>query len=571
MPARKKATVSLPQNYAQRLATIVVPDTPRQSSKRKQDQQVARVVSALYQGAIKTKRAVLADKQLGRITSARLADRQVAKLSAGYGRPSFYDAGDNYGDHAPDPKVSRFVRRTIEQKGLATAALSANAGSLHKYIHTVEDSFHGALLAHLYSPNTQFPLPALYRPGLTSAEPFSSTNAGVFPLNTPTGDAASSIGTAPQRVPFAEWLETRGTTFHPTANDCDALTSRYVAYQGKALNTFKFTTDVNGDADIWVFHDPTDIGVPYQIIQVPPVVSGQYLDLPVAQQGVWDNDPYMLTHSYYPVGGDHPDLQADAANLYFTGGAALEVNHINKSAFLAVSYQTRTGTNTINRFVNDLEHLWQFTDVAQCLNLTDQPEEADGAISLYTGTQWHMGATALPGLADPDTVRFGLSGSFRRCWSMGAPWVRLVVRTTSGGIPGAGSVQFNVAFHNWIGVAPCLPAFAGACPHETVPFPMPTWISAVHVRGTVWRGKTRNKDYAALTTSTAFRVPRAVSATTPLLRSVAAAPVETVAKAKDFVSNLPVPTSSWFGDAGSMAKEMMNLAAGLIPFAALLA
>jgi len=422
----------------------------------------------------------------------------------------------------------------------------------------------------LYSPNAQFPLPALYRPGLTTGEPFSSSNAGP-PLNVPDGDAKSSIGTRPTRVPFAEWLETRGTTFHPTATDSDALTSRYVAYQGRALNTFKFTTDANGDADIWVFHDPTDIGVPFQIIQTPPVVFGDYSDLPAAQQGVWDNDPYMLAHHYYPVGGDHPDLQADAANLYFTGGASLEVNTINKSAFLAVSYQTRTGTNTVNRFMNDLELLWSMADPSQPLNLTDQPEEADGALSLYTGTQWHMGATALPEIADPLTVQFGLSGSSRRCWSMGAPWVRLVVRTTSGGIPGAGSVQFNVAFHTWIGIAPCLPAFAGACPHETVPFPMPTWISAVHVRGTVWKGKTRNKEYAELASSTALRVPRAVSATTPLLRAVAAAPVQTVASAHNFVSNVPVPTSSWFGEAGSIAKEMVSLVAGLAPLLALAA
>jgi len=516
-------------------------------------------VSALYNPAPRRTRATLSDKQVAKLTSAYTS-----------GQPSYFDDMDSYAvNGVPNPKVSRYIRRTMEQKGAPTASLTANPSGLHKYIHTVEDSFHGALLAHLYSPTSQFPLPALYRPGLTTAEPFSSTNAGLLPPNSPDGDAKSSIGTQPQRVPFAEWLETRGTTFHSTATDCDALTSRYVAYQGKALNTFKFTTDANGDADIWVFHDPTDIGVPFQIIQTPPVVFGSYLDLPVAQQGIWDNDPYMLAHSYYPVGGDHPDLQADAANLYFTGGAALEVNTINKSAFLAVSYQVRTGTNTINRFMNDLEHLWHDTDPSQCLNLTDQPEEADGALSLYTGTQWHMGATVLPEIADPATIQFGLSGSFRRCWSMGAPWVRLVVRTTSGGVPGAGSVQFNVAFHNWIGIAPCLPAFAGACPHETVPFPMPTWISAVHIRGTVWRGQTRNKDYASVAATTALRVPRAISAVTPLLRAAAQAPVQTVTQARNFVSDLPVPQSSWYGDAGAIVKEMIGLATTVAPLLAM--
>jgi hypothetical protein len=465
--------------------------------------------------------------------------------------------------------VSTIVDRTHRELGYPTAKLAAYPKSFHNYFHTMEDAFHGALLAHLYDPARQYPLPGLYRPGMNTSQPFSHY------VTDPKGDAEDAGGDHVTIVPFGEWAESRGSTNHQTPGDADLLTSRYTVFHGKALNTFVFQTDVSGEADIWIFNDPTDLFFPVYGMIMNPVVAGNYTDLHLPQIGLWDANPYPFNMNLQPVYGDNADRLVDAHNMYYTGGSYLEVTTLNPSAFLSVSYQTRTGTNVTNRFMQDMQTLWNTDDHTQPLNLLDQPVSADGAVSIYSGCQWHLGARRQIEL-DENGNKFHLSGAFRRCWAMGAPWIRIVARTTSAGVPTPGSVQINVRFHNWVGIAPVDPAVAGSSPMETVPFQLPTWMAAVHTRGTIYHhGKEKARDIAMMQFNTASRLPQLITGSSPLIRSVAREPVQTMVAAAEnsaAINNLSEAKNdrSWWQDAGDVASGIARAIGTIAPLASLL-
>jgi hypothetical protein len=276
-------------------------------------------------------------------------------------------------------------------------------------------------------------------------------------------------------------------------------------------------TDVNGQLEVWFYYDPTSLVHPISVIV--PSTSGNYTGMTRLVNYTWTSNPYPFNKQYEPEAGDHPACDIEQLNMYYVGGALLHVHTINQNAYLSVSYQTRTGDNTYDRFVDSLPNLWQTADPGAALFLSDTPEMATGAVSLYTGTTWHMGTNMHIPLATEDDAKFYQSECFRRCWATGGPFIRALVRTTNGTGGASGPVQFSVSLLTWNATAPNAPDVASSMPFETVPVEMPTWGRALRTRGTVYKGQVSNMA-DKLWSRQLEKIPATIMPNTPMTRAI---------------------------------------------------
>lgn len=398
-------------------------------------------------------------------------------------------------------KFNPAIHRTLIHDG---GIWNSETREISKMILSGEDKFHAGLLGSLLDPSRPFPLPS---PG---SSPFSSfiQNQGLVSDAYGTGGAMQTVN------PFVN-TEARGTT-QPQFTSGGTMLGRYSRYSGRVVATLETVTDANGQLEVWFFHDPTSLVFPISIIV--PSTSGTYTGMTRLVNYPWTSNPYPFNKTFTPEYGDHPGTSLEQENMYFEGGALMHVHTINQNAYLSVSYQTRTGDNTYDRFVDSLPTLWTTPDPGQPLYLSDTPEQATGAISMYTGTTWHMGTT-FNTLPDEDSARFATSEKFRRCWATGGPFIRAIVRTTNGTGGASGPVQFSVSLLTWNATAPNAPEVASAMPFETVPVECPSWARALRTRGLVYKGAVNNMA-DKLWTRQLEKIPVSINPSTPLTRAV---------------------------------------------------
>jgi len=338
---------------------------------------------------------------------------------------------------------------------------------------------------------------------------------------------------------------------------------RYARFSGRALATVETTTDSNGNAELWIFVDPTDLILPVKIIK--PAVSGNYTNITVVQQLPWSSNPFPFAQSYVSEAGDNPCTRLEELNSYYLGGACLEVTTLNKNAYLATAYQTRTGDNTADRFTHDLGTLWTVAEPAEVLHLRDTAITCMGCVSAYTGASWHVGTAHETGLS-ADAERFYVSGGFRRCWAFGAPWIRVVVRTTSVPNPSAGPVQLNVVYNCWAGTAPVDMAKAAAQPYETVPLEPPSWLRAVKTRGCHFKDATKLSQYHEMMRRMALRIPAGMAGDSPLQRAVVANPKAMLpALLSAPTSERPAKSGSWIDDVENFVTRGVDFGLKIAP------
>jgi len=417
----------------------------------------------------------------------------------------------------PPPKVHQRIVTTISKEGLSRAEASQDTIRLDALIVSSLDRFHVALLQSLFVPAQPFPLPGIHLYGIPNALQFGDTAS-------PNG---VQWGSPPTREGiFNPTIEVRGSTINRAVGEGTVAVARYGRFSGKTATTVETTTDSNGMAEIWFFADPTDLVNPVRVIKVSNSMSN-YTDLVVIQSLEWQANPYPYTKAYVPEAGDNPCTETEYHNVYYTGAAALMVTTLNANAFLSTAYQVRNGDNVPDRFNDELGALWTTPEPAANLGMSDTPTTGQGALSLYTGASWHAGTRSVPSESGA-ALSFAVSGSFRRCWAMGAPFVRVIVRTQSNGIPAAGPVQFNVRFNCWAGTAPQDLSLAASQPFETVPFESPSWLRVVKTRGAVFPSAKMEIQYGEMVRSMAMRIPEGMVGATPLERSLISSPAATM-------------------------------------------
>jgi hypothetical protein len=379
--------------------------------------------------------------------------------------------------------------------------------ALNSLIVGIEDRFHASLLANVFDPSLPFPLPG------PNTDPYSSSlgNAGATTL------ALGNVVSNTNGDPFVN-QENRGSTF-PNYTAGGSGIGRYARFSGKSISTLETVTDANGALEIWFCHDPFNIDTP--VIAFVPATDGNYTGMVRLQSLAWTSNPYPFERNFYPEAGNSPGLDIDNLNLYYEGGSMLHVHTINKNAYLTVSYQTRTGDNTQDRFVDQVNELWSTADPVSPLTLTDTPTMARGAISMYTGTTWSMGTRMSSAISDEDGSKYAYSEYFRRTWALGAPWIRALVRTTA---PSAVSapVQFSISLLSWNATAPKHASTSASMPFETIPLSCPTWMRPLRTRGSVYNGNdsvTTNIWKRQLRTIETSMIP-----TTPMTRALVSNP-----------------------------------------------
>lgn len=381
--------------------------------------------------------------------------------------------------------------------------------NVSKMILSGEDKFHAGLLGSLIDPSRPFPLPS---PG---SSPFSSViqNQGM------TTDAYGTSAPTSSSNPFVS-SEARGTTI-PQYTSAGTMLGRYSRYSGRVVATLETVTDSAGQLEVWFFHDPTSLQFP--VSAIIPSTSGNYTGMTRLINLPWTSNPYPFNKTYVPELGSNPGTDLEQKNMYYEGGALMHVHTINQNAYLSVSYQTRTGDNTYDRFVDTLPTLWTTADPGNALYLSDTPEMATGAISMYTGTTWHMGTNLHSAIPDEDTAKFATSEIFRRCWASGGPFIRALVRTTNGTGGASGPVQFSISLLTWNATAPNAPEVASSMPFETVPVETPCWARALRTRGTVYKGPVNNMA-DKLWTRQLEKIPASIIPSTPLTRAILSNP-----------------------------------------------
>jgi len=427
-------------------------------------------------------------------------------------------------------------------------AWSGRTKRVHRMILGLEDKFHAALLANLFDASKPFPLPS---PGATPFNSFTGVLGGLIneALGTQTGSVDSGN----------KWnsTEAHGTTT-PQYTGGGAMIGRYSRYSGRAIATVETTTDANGRAEIWFCHDPFNVEFPLVVFK--PSVSGDYTGMTRLVNAGWTSNPYPLATSYVDEGGSGPGLKVEQRNIYYEGGSMLHVHTLNKNAYLSVSYQTRTGNNSYDRFIDTLPSLWTTADPGSALNLSDTPEEADGCISMYTGTTWSKGVS-FKSQGDEPGSQFQVSEYFRRTWALGAPWVRALVRTTNAGVAATGSVQFSINLLSWVATAPSDPALASSMPLETVPVVFPTWGRAMRTRGQNYKGKT--DPVSAIWSRQINKIPSTMIPTTPMTRAILENPttlVPQIVMKSDGDSSAARSGGSFFDTLGNVVNGIASFA-----------
>lgn len=405
----------------------------------------------------------------------------------------------------PGGRFNAAIARTIARDG---GSWDRNTKAVKSLIVSGEDRFHAGLLGSLLDPSRPFPLPS---PG---SSPFSSISQ-TYGL---TFDMYGTGATPNNANPFFS-TEARGST-RPQYTSAGAMLGRYSRYSGRVVGTLETTTNASGQLEVWFFHDPTSLDFP--VVAIVPSVTGNYLGMTRLQNYTWTSNPYPFEKLYENENGSNPGTRLEQLNTYYEGGSLLHVHTLNPNAYLSVSYQTRTGDNTYDRFIDTVPELWSTADPGSALYLSDTPETATGAISMYTGMTWHMGSAFA--IADSeDGARFSTSEYFRRVWAYGGPFVRALVRTTNGSGGAAGPVQFSVNLLTWNATAPNSPGVASSMPLETVPVEMPTWARALRTRGMIYKGPINNLA-DKLWSRQLEKIPQTIVPNTPMTRAIISNP-----------------------------------------------
>jgi hypothetical protein len=389
--------------------------------------------------------------------------------------------------------------------------------------------------------------------------PHSAAIADILGI-TPVGGTATPNGI----IGGAGWLglgrhwEARGTTTNTVAEEGTVAISRYARFSGRAVGVIETQTDANGNAEVWIFVDPTDLIQPVKVIQVHAPIDSNYTDMTIVGHLSWSSDPYPFAKAVVAEAGDTPCTGLDTLNSYYLGGACLEVTTLNKSAYLSTAYQTRTGDNTPDRFMSDLPTLWATSEPTAPLGLRDTPVTCMGAVSAYTGASWHVG-TAPMTHEFLDDEKYYVSSGFRRCWAFGAPWIRVLVRTTNLAA-GSGPCQFNVTYNCWAGTAPITAALASSQPFETVPLEPPTWLRALKTRGCHFKDSSKLEHYHEMMRQMSLRIPAGMAGDTPLQRAIVANPKQTLpALLAAPAVEKPAKSGSWVNDVESVISKGFDL------------
>jgi hypothetical protein len=450
----------------------------------------------------------------------------------------------------PGPRQPNAVERVLAADGLALKAISPSAAARRNMILTMSDHFECALIQSLFYPQQPFPLPGIHISGIPNITAIGDIGPEL-PLSRPSG-----VSPGPAWTGIGRYIEARGTTLNQTAGEGTCEVARYSRYSGKSIATVETSTDALGNAEVWFFHDPSDLVDPVKIIK--PAVGGNYLGITSVQDLAWTSNPYVFPQQYVSENGDHPCTLVETNNLYYMGGCVLEVSTNNPNAFLSTSYQTRTGDNTPDRFQHDLPNLWAGVEPVAPLSLSDTVMACNGCISVYTGASWHVGLAPANtnGWPSPDDHAYHLSSAFRRCWAMGAPWIRCVARTTSNGVPVPGAVQFNVTFNCWAATAPSLMVTAASQPFETVPLQSPSWLRTLKTRGCVYDRDTKKNAYSDMMREMVSRLRDNVTGETQVQRTFLANPkaaVKTILASPQ--AERPSKTTSWVDNVGHFLEQ----------------
>lgn len=460
-----------------------------------------------------------------------------------------YLKATNAAKNVPKPKKTRKRKlvKTVYNPAINRAISDGSSWTqktraVNRLIVGAEDKFHASLLANLFDPSKPYPLPS------PIAESFGS-----FPQNFGLNYAAlgNTLGSTPVGNSF--WnTEALGTTL-PQYTSAGAMLGRYTRFSGRGIATLETNTDSTGKLEVWFAHDPFNIEWP--VIAFVPSTTGSFTGMNRLLSVPWTSNPYPFPKTYISESGDNPGLDIEQENIYYEGGSLLHVHTLNKNAYLTVSYQTRTGNNTYDRFVDSLPNLWTTSDPGIPLTLQDTPEEADGCVSMYTGTTWSKGVNFTTALSEAN-AQFSYSEYFRRCWASGAPFIRALVRTTNAGGATTGSVQFSINLLNWVATAPSDPAVASAQPLETIPVPMPAWGRAMRTRGQIYKGKQSPVD--AIWTRQLSRIAANVIPNTPMTRALVSNPTQVAPSvlASATQDNSPKSSKSWLDTMGSVISRV---------------
>lgn len=367
----------------------------------------------------------------------------------------------------PTPVIRDAVVRALDRDG---ANHNRNSLALLRVLKTDYDRFEAAVLLNLFDVSRPFPLPSPSLAGFASpASLFTATSPdGITPI-------------AGSNLPFTS-TELRGSTVNGASVDGSIALGRYDRFFGRSTNTLTVEVPSNGTVEVWFACDPTALNQP--VLAFVPSTGGYTSINRLASFG-WSSDPYPFAQTFVNEAGSNPCAALETQNIYFTGGEMLQVEHLNPSAYLTVAYQTRTGLNENERFIGSLPDLWSTADPAQPLALRDLPTAGRGAMCLYTGSQWHLGTDVSSAATTENDLQFYYSGYFRRCWSMGAPWVRAIVRNANTSAAPS-EVQFAITLLTWNASAPVNQAISGSMPYQTVPATMPSYVRQLRTRGSVY-------------------------------------------------------------------------------------
>lgn len=445
----------------------------------------------------------------------------------------------------PAPRVPSRIANAILKEGMSRSDTPL-AAKWATGLSTAYDRFQLGLLHSLFEPARPFPAPGIRRSGVQGPT---------------TSDFQASGNTWGTSAITAGFAEIRGTTYHWGSNEESVVIGRYVRFNGKAVHTVEYTTNASGEAEFWFLHDPTDMTKPILVLDIKDSVAGNYTDITVLDALPYTANPYALQQIRVQELGDNPVEEVDTLSLYYEGSSALTVTTLNQNAFLSTAYQTRTGDNTVD-WMYQRTYPWAPPRPSDNLGWTDSPQTAGGALSLYTAETWHLGTRMIDGTTG-DSLKFWASHLVQRCWQLGAPFIRVVVRTQSNGSPAPGPVQFNVVLNNWVCSAPMGPAAAGGMPLETVPFASPSWLRVVKTRGAVSVDGKMEKAFQDAVRSSLARVPSNVAGTSQVERALAVAPAEVLTRAAVTpVSEVPAK-STWVDWAEKAINHAPSILSGL--------
>jgi len=411
------------------------------------------------------------------------------------------------------------------QRALATAGHSAGGMRLGSLIRTQEDRFHAGLLVHMLDNTVIYPLPGLSYVGLAGCT-----------------EVLQGGGSAP----FTYTPQAGAGPYTTASSSAFMRSSRYGVFHGAVQTEVSALSNSSGALELWVWLDPLDVAHPLKIIDATTVGSPTWTAHTTGT--TWSDNPFVITQDWIsspngvvlrkpeqpvrelPPGWarvapvvdaapmsvpvEAPVFDVDRGNFYYVGGAALQLQHVNRDAYTTAAFRVRRTDNVTHRFFDTLDALGTTND----LGFRVPFEAGTAAFATYSGSMWDTARRPI-GNTDPtgSSLTSYLCISFNRCWEAGYPFIQVRCKTTSG----ASSVRFSVSGRSWMGIAPKPLDRAGAMPFETVPFSLPGWFSVGRVNGVVGR----EADKAApMAMETMMQLQPQMGSSTPLQRAVAVAP-----------------------------------------------